>query len=69
KCNVALGRTGAFWQHESFDRVIRDEDEFDRTIRYVLNNPVKAGLVGYWKDWKWNYCRPELEQLLCGANC
>ena len=60
KCNIALGRRGAFWQHESFDRAIRDEEEFDRTVRYVLDNPVKAGLVTTWRDWKWTYCRPQL---------
>src|SRR5262249_11284564 len=60
KCNLALGRSGAFWQHESFDRVIRDGDEFDRVLRYVLNNPVNAGLSGEWREWTWNYCRPDL---------
>src|SRR5215470_15008033 len=50
KCNLALGREGAFWQHESFDRVIRDDQEFARVVNYVPNN-LKAGLVGYWRDW------------------
>jgi len=60
KCNLALGREGAFWQHESFDRVIRDDQEFARVVNYVLNNPVKARLVGHWRDWQWNYCAPSL---------
>ena len=29
---------------------------------YVLNNPVKAGLVKHWRDWRWNYCRSELAE-------
>ncbi len=58
--NLALGRRGAFWQHESFDHVVRDRAEFGRIINYVLNNPVKAGLVNHWQDWKWNYCRASL---------
>ncbi|HEV8370201.1 MAG TPA: transposase [Pyrinomonadaceae bacterium] len=58
-CNQLLGREGQFWQHENFDRVIR-ADKFDSTIRYVLNNPVKAGLVDHWRDWRWNYLRNEL---------
>ena len=57
KCNVALGRSGQFWQHESFDHVVRDQGEWERTTHYVLNNPVKAGLVKKWQDWKWSYCR------------
>jgi len=44
-----------FWQHESFDHLVRDEEELKRIIEYVLNNPVKAGLVKNWKDWKWTY--------------
>ncbi|MDX6611621.1 MAG: REP-associated tyrosine transposase [Blastocatellia bacterium] len=63
ECNVILMRTGAFWEHESFDHVIRP-GKFSTTIRYVLNNPVKAGLVKNWRDWRWNYCRPELSQTV-----
>jgi REP element-mobilizing transposase RayT len=62
QCNLVLGRTGGFWQHESFDHIIRDEPELARVIKYVLNNPVKEGMVNRWPDWKWNYCRPSLVQ-------
>ena len=58
-CNLILGRSGAFWEHESFDHVIRN-GKFDKTIRYVLNNPVKIGLVRNWEDYRWNYCRKDL---------
>jgi hypothetical protein len=54
---VALGRQGAFWQDESYDRVIRDSEEFDRVISYVLENPVKAGLVSEWGKWPWSYLK------------
>ena len=59
ECNKVLGRKGAFWQSESFDRVIRDQDELENTIRYTLNNPVKAGLIDQWEDWSHSYCKPE----------
>jgi REP element-mobilizing transposase RayT len=62
KCNLVLGRSGQFWQHESFDHIIRDEPEFVRIIRYTLNNPVKEKMVDRWSDWKWNYCRQSLIQ-------
>lgn len=58
-CNLILDRSGAFWEHESFDHVIRT-GKFHKTIRYVLNNPVKIGLVENWEDYRWNYCRKEL---------
>ena len=44
ECNLILSRREQFWEHESFDHVIR-EGKFSATIKYVLNNPVKAGLV------------------------
>ena len=59
ECNKLLGRRGQFWEHENFDRVIRP-GKFHATIRYVLNNPVKAGLVDVWRGWRWNYLRAEL---------
>jgi REP element-mobilizing transposase RayT len=58
-CNTILIRSGAFWQDESFDRWVRDEKELYFVIRYVLLNPVTAGLVNDWKDWKYTYCHPD----------
>jgi len=52
--NKILKRNGQFWQHESYDHIIRDDDEYYRIKNYVLNNPVKAGFVDNYKDWK-NY--------------
>jgi len=46
--NTLLGQGGAVWQREYFDRLLRNEEELAKTVRYVLNNPVKAGL----RDWK-----------------
>jgi REP element-mobilizing transposase RayT len=59
-CNLELNRNGSFWQHESYDHLVRDEQEMERTILYILNNPVKAGLVKEWKDWPFTYVSPEL---------
>src|SRR5262245_1649290 len=56
KANLALGRFGQFWEHESYDHVIR-AGKYDRVVNYVLNNPVKAGLVSNWRDWKWCWLR------------
>lgn len=58
-CNTILSRSGAFWQDESFDRWVRDEKELYFVIRYILMNPVTAGLVNDWKDWKFTYCHPD----------
>ena len=45
KCNLYLRRVGAFWQHESYDHCVEDEDELERIVDYVELNPVKAGLA------------------------
>jgi putative transposase len=34
-------RTGAVWQQESFDRIVRDENEWLEKIQYIMNNPLK----------------------------
>jgi type I restriction enzyme R subunit len=51
ECNRILRRSGAFWQHESYDHWIRDAGELERIIRYVENNPVKAELCANCEDW------------------
>ena len=59
-CNLKLGRSGKFWHHESYDHYVRDEKELERIVKYILNNPVKAGLVKDWRTWQYTYVNPEL---------
>lgn len=48
-------RTGvALWQEGYYDRVIRDEVELYVTARYVIENPVRAGLVSAPVDWPYS---------------
>jgi REP element-mobilizing transposase RayT len=49
EANRVLGRSGTFWEREYFDHLIRDEEEFQRIVQYVLDNPAKANL----RDWPW----------------
>jgi len=53
--NGILSKRGAFWQSESYDHIVRDEDELQRIVDYTLYNPVKAGLVENWTEWEYNY--------------
>ena len=57
KANRLLGRNDAFWHHESYDHSVRNTSEWQRIVTYVLNNPVKAGLIKDWEKWQWSYCR------------
>ncbi|MFM9058076.1 MAG: transposase [Planctomycetaceae bacterium] len=56
-CNRVLGRTGCFWQPESFDRVIRGTAGIERVIAYVERNPVKAGLCALPEQWEFSSAR------------
>lgn len=57
QANLLLGRSGPFWQHESYDHVVRHATELERVTAYVLNNPVKAGLCNGWAEWPHSYWR------------
>jgi REP element-mobilizing transposase RayT len=58
EANVTLGRTGPFWQDESYDHLVRNGEEFDRIQRYIEMNPVKAGLVSSPEMFPWSSATP-----------
>ena len=56
RINAVIGESGAFWQPEPFDHVIRSAEQFVYLQKYVANNPTKAKLrVGEFLLWQ----RPE----------
>jgi REP element-mobilizing transposase RayT len=48
-CNELLGRSGAFWHSESYDHLVRDEDDLINQVNYAWSNPEQAGL----ENWMW----------------
>ncbi|MCB0773884.1 MAG: DEAD/DEAH box helicase family protein, partial [Flavobacteriales bacterium] len=42
--NKRLGKTGALWMDEYWDRLIRNEDHFEQVCDYIRNNPAESGL-------------------------
>lgn len=48
------------WQDENFETTIRDFRHSYNAIMYTINNPVKAGLVGHWRDWSGTWCAFDL---------
>jgi len=47
-------RTAArLWQEGFHDRVLRDSDDAASVVRYILENPVRAGLVSSVTDYPW----------------
>jgi len=53
--NHVLGQSGSVWQRESFDRVVRGPKQMLATVRYVVENPAKAGL----SDWRFVRSYPD----------
>jgi putative transposase len=43
------------FQAESFDRIIRNEKELFEKLNYIINNPIKKGLIEKGKDYIWLY--------------
>jgi thiamine-phosphate pyrophosphorylase len=43
--NASRGTSGTIWQDESFDRIMRDQSEFEEKLSYIVDNPVKKELV------------------------
>lgn len=57
KANKILSCSGPFWFPDYFDRYIRNERHFYNVVRYIHENPVKAGLVSSALDWPFSSAR------------
>ena len=53
RINQQLARRGLIWQGESFDHVLRSSEQLDQKIAYVMDNPVRRGLVARHSDYRW----------------
>jgi putative transposase len=56
ECNLLLGRTGRFWQPDSYDHIVRSLEELTQYRQYIADNPNKAGIplaadALYHADW------------------
>jgi REP element-mobilizing transposase RayT len=48
------GWQGRLWQSRCHDHVVRAAEALDDIYAYILNNPVRAGLVSAAEDWPWS---------------
>jgi REP element-mobilizing transposase RayT len=46
---------GIIWQVNFFDHRLRDQENFDQKAEYILQNPVRAGLIKEAKDWPYQW--------------
>jgi putative transposase len=54
-------RTGHLFGDRFASFLIEGEDRLTTACRYVMENPVRAGLTEYVGDWPWAACRFQLE--------
>jgi putative transposase len=66
QANSLLQRSGTFWQSESYDHWVRDDDELERIVEYIAYNPVKAGLVA--RPHEWLFCSAHDRFLTDGSD-
>ena len=69
--NRLLGRNGAFWQDDYWDRYVRDLPHFTTAWTYIEQNPVKAKLCRTADEWlhssanpKWRWSAMDAEPRL-----
>jgi REP element-mobilizing transposase RayT len=62
KANRILDRHRQFWMKDYFDRYVRDREHLARTIRYIEENPVRAGLCKRPQDWQFSSAWFRLEK-------
>jgi len=56
--NQRFRRHETIWQEESFDHVLRSAESLDAKIDYILQNPVRAGLVRVASEYPWSWRKP-----------
>ena len=59
RINRLLKRTGPVWQQEFFDRLLR-YGEFEGTVNYICQNPLKSKLVGRETEYRWLWIAPDV---------
>lgn len=63
--NRALNRLGQVWQGAYHDHALRDEEQLHAAIKYLISNPIRAGLVKKLADYPyWNIAIAEPNEAL-----
>jgi REP element-mobilizing transposase RayT len=45
------GVLGRFWQRSFWDHFLRDDEDVEQVVTYILNNPVRAKMVDEWQQY------------------
>ncbi len=64
KVNKLLSRRGPVWEEEFFDHVLRKSEKLDEKVKYIAENPVRAGLVSHPQEYRWLWIHPAYGPIL-----
>lgn len=48
-----FGGSPPLWQRSAHDHVCRSGETAEKVLGYIVENPVRAGLVEDWREWPW----------------
>ena len=46
-------RRARLWQKSAYDHICRGGETAESALAYIVDNPVRAGLVKCWQEWSW----------------
>jgi REP element-mobilizing transposase RayT len=50
-----IGLSSKCWQRSFYDHALRKEEEIETTAGYIVNNPVRAGIVNRWQEYGYSW--------------
>jgi REP element-mobilizing transposase RayT len=56
------GHQGVLWQRRWFDHIVRRSESLATIVRYIIDNPVRKGIVPVASDYCWSKCMEWNEQ-------
>ncbi len=64
---MSRNRIGIRWQKDFYDHIIKKHEDLSAQVRYILDNPVRKGLVSHWQEYNFNgSIGCDLEDILNG---
>ena len=54
------GIRGSLWQKRNYDHILRKSEDILKAAEYILNNPIRRGLVKFRNEYKYSGCWDKL---------
>jgi len=50
---LSKNRVGIRWQKDFYDHIIKKNEDLSTQVRYILDNPVRKGIVSHWHEYRY----------------